>query len=177
MAKNLVVSQPTSVGEVSDEPASPLLLLSSEETGWDGLVMHAYREPREIEQWVAPLVSTLTLGLVVCGTMDLEQRDVNGPWKGQLIRQGDLFLRPAGRAPYELRWKVLSAQPVQTLLLHLHADLVSRTAEEIAGSDSRHLTLAERVGFRDPLLMQIGLTLWREIEQQIGAGLANTCSG
>jgi AraC family transcriptional regulator len=145
-------------------------LLSSEEIGWDGLVVRAYREPGEIEQWAAPLVSTLTLGLVVCGTMYLEQRDVNGPWKGQHLRQGDLFLRPVGRASYELRWKVLSSQPVQTLLLHLSADLVSRTAEEMAGSDTGRLTLEERVGFQDPLLLQIGLTLWREIERQAPAG-------
>jgi AraC family transcriptional regulator len=170
MTKKLVVSPSASVEESSHELASPLLLHSSEETAWDGLVVHAYREPREIEQWAAPLVSTLTLGLVVSGTMYLEQRDVNGPWKGRHIRQGDLFLRPAGRAPYELRWKVLSAQPVQTLLLHLHADLVSRIAQELAGAATKQVTLAERVGFQDPLLQQIGLTLWGEVEGQIPAG-------
>src|ERR1700730_18465748 len=170
MAKKLVVSQPTSVGEPGNDPTSPLLLLSSDVTSWGGLVVRAYREPMEIEQWAAPLVSTLTLGLVLCGTMDLEQREVNGPWKGQHLRQGDLFLRPAGRAPYELRWKVLSSHPVQTLLLHFSAELVSRTAEEMAGSDTGRLTLEERVGFQDPLLRPIGLTLWREMERQIPAG-------
>ncbi|MHB8600219.1 MAG: helix-turn-helix domain-containing protein [Ktedonobacteraceae bacterium] len=169
MTKKLVFSPSTSVEESTHELASPLLLHASSETGWDGLVVRAYRE-REIEQWAAPLVSTLTLVLVVSGTMSLEQRDLNGTWKGRHIRQGDLFLSPAGRAPYELRWQMLSDQPVQTLLQHLHADLVSRTAQELVGAATRQVTLAERVGFQDPLLLQIGLTLWREVEWQIPAG-------
>jgi hypothetical protein len=85
------------------EPTSPLLLHSSEESAWDGLVVRVYREPREIEQLTMPLVSTLTLGLLMSGTMYKEQRELNGPWKGQYLRQGDLFLRPAGRAPKECR--------------------------------------------------------------------------
>jgi AraC family transcriptional regulator len=170
MKKKLVVSPSTSMEESSHELASPLLLHASPETAWDGLVVRAYREPREIEQWAAPPVSTLTLGLMVSGTMDLEQRDMNGPWKWWHLRQGDLFLRPAGRALYELRWQVLSTQPVQTLLLHFHADLISRTAEEMAGAAPRQEALEERIGFQDPLLMQIGLGLWREVAWQFPAG-------
>jgi AraC family transcriptional regulator len=152
------------------EPASPLLLHSSEESAWDGLVVRVYDEPKEIEQLAMPLVSTLTLGLLISGTMYKEQREFNGPWKGQYMRQGDLFLRPAGRAPYELRWQAISSQPVQTLLLQLHTDLVSHTIQELAGAAStRQVTLAENIGFQDPLLMQICLALWHDLKQQAPA--------
>jgi hypothetical protein len=76
------------------------------------------QENRELRV-AMPLVSTLTLGLLMSGTMYEEQRELNGPWKGQYLRQGDLFLRPAGRAPYELRWQAISStQLLSSLALH-----------------------------------------------------------
>ncbi len=151
------------------EPTSPLLLHSSEESTWDGLVVHVYREPREIEQLEMPLVSTLTLGLLMSGTIYEEQRELNGPWKGQYLRQGDLFLRPGGRAPYELRWQAISSQPVQTLVLQLHTDIVSRTVQELAGAATGQVTVAENIGFQDPLLMQICLALWHDLKRHAPA--------
>ena len=160
---------PPSMERSRHEPASPLLLHSSEGSGWDGLVVRAYHEPREIEQLAMPLVPTLTLGLLMSGTMYEEQRELNGPWRGRYMRQGDLFLRPADRAPYELRWQAISSQPVQTLFLHLRTDLVSHTIQELAGATTRQVTLAENIGFQDPLLMQICLTLWRDLKRQTPA--------
>jgi AraC family transcriptional regulator len=151
------------------EPTSSLLLHSSEESAWDGLVVRVYREPREIEQLAMPLVSTPTLGLLMSGTMYEEQRELNGPWKGQYLRQGDLFLRPAGRAPYEIRWQAISSQPVQILFLQLPKDLVSHTIQELAGTATRQVTLAENIGFQDPLLMQICLSLWHDLKRQAPA--------
>jgi AraC family transcriptional regulator len=52
----------------------------------------------------------------------------------------------------------------------LNKDLVSQTAEEMAGRDPTRLTLVGRSGFQDPLLTQIGLALWRELEQRTPAG-------
>ena len=147
------------------EPTFPLLLHSSEKSAWDGLVVRVYHEPREIEQLSMPLVSTLTLGMLVSGTMYKEQREINGLWEGQYMRQGDLFLRPAGRAPYELRWQALSSQPVQTLFLQLHTDIVSHTIQELAGAATRQVTVAKNIGFQDPLLMQICLALWHDLKR------------
>ncbi len=100
----------------------------------------------------------------------MEQRHANGPWKAQYLRQGDMILRPGGATSYELRWKGLSCEPMQTLHLHLSKDVLSRTAEEVAGYDPTRLSLVERSGFQDPLLVQIGFALWRELEQRSPAG-------
>ncbi|GCE21505.1 helix-turn-helix domain-containing protein [Dictyobacter kobayashii] len=48
--------------------------------------------------------------------------------------------------------------------------LLARTAEEVAGYDPDHLSLVTRSGFQDPLLTQIGLTLWHELEQGAPTG-------
>ncbi|HEY4385481.1 MAG TPA: AraC family transcriptional regulator [Ktedonobacteraceae bacterium] len=153
------------------ELTAPLLYLSSLEAGWEGLVAEAFHEPRELEGWIAPATFDLSLILFAGGAMHIAQRPVKGSWKAQYVRQGDLILRsPEGAEPYEVRWKGLSSVSTQTLHLHLSKDLLSRTAEEVAGYDPARLSLIPRLGFQDPLLMQIGLALWRELEQNALAG-------
>jgi AraC family transcriptional regulator len=69
----------------------------------------------------------------------------------------------------EMRWKSLSNLPTQTLHLHLSKGLLARTAQDVLGSDLTSLSLPARVGFQDPLLLQIGLALWRELKQPVPA--------
>jgi len=45
-----------------------------------------------------------------------------------------------------------------------------RTAEELVGGDPAHLALEKRMGFQDPLLTQLSLALWRELDQESPAG-------
>ncbi len=147
-----------------------MLFLSSEGAGWEDLVVCAYHEPMEMEGWVDPVVPDIALVLLARGAMLMEHRRVNGSWKALPIRQGDLFLKPGGGVTNELRWRSLSSEPMQTLHMYLNNDLLSRTAEEMADRDPARLALIGRLGFQDPLLMQIGLALWRELEQPTAAG-------
>jgi len=152
------------------ELTSPLLFLSSEGAGWEYLAVCAYHEPMELEGWVDPVVPEIVLVLLTSGTMLMEQRRVNGSWKALPTHQGDISLKPGGSVTNELRWRSLSSEPMQTLHMHLNYDLFSRTAQEIGNHDPAHLALFGRSGFQDPLLMQIGLALWRELEQPSGVG-------
>jgi AraC family transcriptional regulator len=101
--------------------------------------------------------------------MRVEQRQAHGPWKTFSLHHGDLVLRPVG-VPLELRKKSLSPTPTRTLHLSLSKSLVERSAEEVASHDSARLELVEHFGFQDPLLAQICLALWRELEQPAPAG-------
>jgi AraC family transcriptional regulator len=168
MSEPVVVSQQTSQSGLGGTLTSPLLYLSSEGAGWEDLVVQAFHEPMEIEGWMRPATPNITLILFAGGPMRLEQRHVNGPWKTLSIHQGDLILRLG--TPYEVRWKSLSCVPTQTLHVRLSRDLLARTAQEVAGCDPARLPMEEHVGFQDPLLMQIGLALWRELEQPAPAG-------
>ncbi|MDQ2888371.1 MAG: AraC family transcriptional regulator [Chloroflexota bacterium] len=156
----------------ANKTASPVLFLSSDEIGWEGLVARAYHEPGQFEGLLAPDTDMAHISLVLFagGAMYMEQRPVNGAWKGALIHPEDLILAPGGSSSGELRWKGLTSDPTQTLHLHLSKELLTRTAEEVVGYDPARLTLVGRIGFHDPLLTQIGLTLWRELEQQTPTG-------
>ena len=170
MTKQEAALQPTSPGALTNELAAPLLYLSSVDVGWDGLLAEAFHEPMELQDWLTEAQPDLSLVLFAGGAMHLEQRRTAGPWKGQHVRQGDLILTPQGAPPYEVRWQSLTARPTQTLHLHLSKDVLARTAEEVAGLDASRLEVVGRPSLQDPLLMQIGFALWRELEQRAPAG-------
>jgi AraC family transcriptional regulator len=170
MTEHVSASQETMMSVRHSERIFPQPFLSSEKAGWEELTVRAYQKPGEIERWIDPVVPEIALVLQISGTMLLEQRRSNGSWKTQLIRQGDLILKPAGVVTKEVRWKSLSSQPMQTLHLSLNHDLFSRTAQQVTERDPARLTLFGRAGFQDPLLAQIGLTLRREVEHPTAAG-------
>lgn len=121
---------------------------------------------------VTPATRDISLVLFTGGTMSMALRYTNGPWQERHLRHEDLILSHDEDTPYEVRWKILSSVPVpaRTFHLHLSKDLLARTAEEVADFDPTHHSLVGRIGFHDPLLNQIALTLWRELEQPSPAG-------
>jgi AraC family transcriptional regulator len=168
MTEPLVDSEQISQRGLSGTLTPPGLYLSSEGAGWQDLVVQAFHEPMELEYWMTPATPTITLILFAGGPMCLEQRHLHDPWKTLSIHQGDLILRPG--TSYEVRWKRGSSVPTHTLHVRLSRDLLARTAQEMAGCDPARLPVEEHVGFQDPLLTQIGLALWRELEQPAPAG-------
>src|SRR5260370_32228337 len=170
MTEQFAISQSASIRAHEGASAIPVLVRSSEESNWEGLVVRAFHEPGELEGWIDPAVLDTSLVLVTQGAMYMEQRLLNGPWRGQHIRQGDLFLKPGGSGPYELRWRSLSPEPLQTLHLHLNTHLLARTAEEVADRDPARLALIGHSGFQDPFLTQIRPPLWRKLEQDTPPG-------
>lgn len=169
MAEQLAMSQPAAVSALENKPVTPLLYLSSTGAGWEGLDAQAFYEPRQLEDWITPERSTLSLMLLTGGAMRVEQRQAHEPWKTFSLQHGDLVLRPVGTS-LELRKKSLSQTPTQTLHLSMRKNLLARTIEEVTGQDSAHLEFVEYFGFQDPLLEQLCLALWRELEQRTPMG-------
>jgi AraC family transcriptional regulator len=175
MKEQSAISQQTPTRASTDQLTSPLLYLSSTEAGWEGLAAQAFYEPLEYEQMERADLVTLaprdiSLVLFTGGTMSMSLRYPNSPWQELHLRHEDLILSPDEDTPSEVHWKILSSGPARTLHLRLSKDLLARTAEEVADFDPTHLSLVGRTGFHDPLLNQIALTLWRELEQPSPAG-------
>jgi hypothetical protein len=121
MAEPFPVSQERAIKTPENTSPLPKLLVSSEEAGWEGIVVRAYHEPAALE-WVASGTHDSSLVLIARGTLHLEQRPVNAPWSGQTLHQGDLLLQPGGKTVSELRWKGLSSEPLHLLYIHWLAD-------------------------------------------------------
>jgi AraC family transcriptional regulator len=143
-------------------PTPPLV--SSRGTGWEHVMVRAYQEPSELEETPFPGGPDIYLVLVTSGYVHVDERKLDGSWTTYPIQKGDWFLTPAGGAPYVLRWKSLSSDPLTTLHLHVNADLFSRTVQQVVDRDPARVLLQDRTGFQDPLLAQIGLALQHELQ-------------
>src|SRR5579884_1638257 len=165
MTEQLSISQNIPIPPLEGGPTAPVLYLSSEDIGWEGLVVDAFHEPEEYESGIIPSVHFTSLALITSGAMRMGIREIHGSWREQDIRQGDLLLNSGGSGPNEVRWSSLSPEPLQTLQVHLSNDLVARAAEEVMGYDLSRLTWIGYPGFQDPLLTQILLALRHELEQ------------
>ena len=165
MPEHLARSPQLATGGLTGTPVAPLLYLSSADAGWDGLLAQAFHEPRELESWITPPTSDISLILVMGGAMRLAQRPASGPWKEWRISHGDLMLHADAGSSHELRWKSLSVTRTQTLHLRLSKDLLAHATEEVMGADPQRVALVTRSAFQDPLLRHIGFALWRELEQ------------
>src|SRR4051812_10460109 len=93
----------------NDTLVAPQLYLSSANAGWEGVEAQAFHEPPELEGWMTPPMSDISLILFTGGAMRLAQRPTNGAWKARDIRHGDLVLRSGAGIAYEVRWKNLVA--------------------------------------------------------------------
>src|SRR5260370_8411233 len=111
MTEQFAISQSASIKAHEGASAIPVLFRSSEESNWEGLVVRAFHEPGELEGWIDPAVPDTSLVLVTQGAMYMEQRLLNGPWRGQHIRQGHLFLKPDGCGPSHFRCRSRSPLP------------------------------------------------------------------
>lgn len=170
MTKPGTDGQAPSLSAVPCDLATPQLLLSSAQTGWDGLVAQVFREPREMESWRIAATPAIFLELFTGGAVHLDRRQACASWKGADKHHGDLFLNWGAASSYEVRWWSLSALPTQTLHLRLTRELVAGVAEHVFGVELGRLELVGRTCFRDPLLSQVAFALWRELEQPVPAG-------
>ncbi|GHO61166.1 AraC family transcriptional regulator [Ktedonobacter sp. SOSP1-52] len=146
-------------------------ILSSWERGWDGVMVREYDHMPDQVEWVRiPTVPDIHLALVQQGAVYIESRDEHAPVEALHVQKGDLFLTPGGGVPYELHWHSLSSEPLQSLHVHLSADLFVRAAEQVTDADPTRLELSVLSGFQDPLLAQMALALQQELEQPTSYG-------
>jgi AraC family transcriptional regulator len=164
------IAQRAAVTMPAEPLVAPLLYLSSQDASREGWEASAFYEPTEIEDWMVSGTSDTTLTLLAGGAMYMEWRQGHSPWKGGIVHAQDLILTPGSNESGLVRWKGISGVPMQTLRLQLSHELLSRTAQEVADVDPARLKLAAHLGLHDPLLTQIGLALWRDLEQQAPVG-------
>ncbi len=141
-------------------------VLSSVNAGWQNLIVRTYVEPQSVGTIVVPAVPDPHVALLLSGASRMEVREKGeSSWTIIHARQSDLFLTAAGGHPYEIRWNSESNEPIESIHVHLDAELLAKTGEQAAGIDPSQIELLERSAVRDPAVEQICLMLKRELEQ------------
>ncbi|HWW75732.1 MAG TPA: helix-turn-helix domain-containing protein [Pyrinomonadaceae bacterium] len=126
---------------------------------------------RDIKAWVTalpPAVGTLHLPAVsepflawtTSGEVDFQEREGGGPWLTNRIRKGSFFLTTGG-APYDVRWRAVSDEPFESMLVFVELPVLQRALEEVFGDDAANARLRDASAFNDEGLNSL-LGLLRE---------------
>jgi AraC family transcriptional regulator len=126
---------------------------------------------RDIKAWITalpPVVETLHLPSVsepflawtISGEVDFEEREDGQPWITNRIKKGSFFLTTGG-APYDVRWRAVSSEPFETMLVFVELPVIERALEEVFGDDAPRARLRDASAFNDEALNSL-LGLLRE---------------
>lgn len=128
---------------------------------------------REIKAWVIalpsqvdavslPAVSEPFLAWTMTGEAEFQEREQGGPWITNRIGKGSFFLT-AGGAPYDCRWKTVTAETLQSMAVFIELPLLQRAFEEVFGGDAPNASLKEGSAFTDPALNKLMEQLHEEL--------------
>jgi AraC family transcriptional regulator len=117
---------------------------------------------RDIKAWITalpPVVDTLHipsvsepfLALTTSGEVDFQEREGEQPWVTNRIKRGSFFLTSGG-APYDVRWKAVTQEPFESMLVFVELPVLQRALEEVFGTDAAHARLRDVSAFTDPFL-------------------------
>lgn len=123
--------------------------------GWRSLLMRAYEDPPQAEEFVTPATRDHLIVLVTSGSCDVEVRCRNTRQRCHL-RTGQIGMTAPGEAATS-RWHDQTTH--STLQLHLPAATIERVAGELRRNGPRSLALASGLGNTDPLVSQVMLGL------------------
>jgi AraC family transcriptional regulator len=114
------------------------------------------------EAFDMPAVSEPFIVWIVAGEAQTEERELGGAWITTHIRPGSLFLTMAG-APYAFRWKRLSAEPLEVVLLLLGMPIFEMALQELYGDRAQEAHFRNTSGIEDAPLVSLLACLRREL--------------
>jgi AraC family transcriptional regulator len=107
--------------------------------------------PPVVETLHIPAVSEPFLAWITSGEVDFQEREDGQPWITNRIKKGSFFLTTGG-APYYVRWRTVSPEPYETLLVFIELPVLQRALEEIFGMDASQVRLRDASAFNDEAL-------------------------
>lgn len=107
--------------------------------------------PPAVDTLHLPSVSEPALSWTTSGEVDFQEREGKRAWITHRIKKGSFFLTSGG-APYDCRWKAVTAEPFETLSVFIELPLLQRAFEEVFAEQAPHLRLRDVSAFTDPTL-------------------------
>jgi len=112
-----------------------------------------------------PAVTEPFIVWTVSGEAEAQERENDGPWITTRLRKGSLYLTTGG-APYDFRYRTLTAEPYEVGLAILSLPLIEEALEEVHGKNAAHARLRDLSGFEDPALIALLDQLRNEAERR-----------
>jgi AraC family transcriptional regulator len=118
--------------------------------------------PREVDVLPLPAVSEPFLAWTVSGDVEFQEREGHQPWITHRIKRGSFFLTSGG-APYDCRWKALTAEAFESMAVFIELPLLQRALDEVFGADAPYARLRDVSAFTDPALNSLMERLHEEL--------------
>src|ERR671938_563063 len=135
-------------------------LFESRGEAWRDIKAWITALPPAVETLHLPSVSEPFLAWTTSGEVDFQEREEGQPWITNRIRRGSFFLTTGG-APYDVRWRAVSDEPFESMLVFVELPVLQRALEEVFGDDAPHARLRDASAFNDEGLNSL-LGLLRE---------------
>ena len=126
-------------------------LLTCRGKAWQEIRASIFALPSSMETLNIPSVSEPVLIWITSGEAEVQERENNGPWITSRVRKRSFFLSMAG-SPYDCRWKTLTSEPFELMLVLVGLPLLQRALKEVFGADAINAQLRDVSGFTDVAL-------------------------
>jgi AraC family transcriptional regulator len=123
-------------------------LFASRGEAWRDLKAWIIALPAVGDTLPLPSVSEPFLAWTISGEVEFQERENNQPWITHRIQKGSFFLTLGG-APYDIRWKAVTAEPFEVMFVFVELPLLQRALEEVFGADAAHAQLRDVSAFND----------------------------
>jgi AraC family transcriptional regulator len=118
--------------------------------------------PPIVDASQVPTVSEPFLAWARSGEVEFQERQNNGPWLTTRVKKGSFFLTVGGE-PYDCRWRTLTSEPFQSMLVLIGLPLFDRALKEVFGADAVTTQLRDISGFEDITLNSLMEQLYSEL--------------
>ena len=145
-------------------------LVAGRGKAWRDIKAWIIAPPRNVDLVSLPSVSEPFLAWTVSGEVEFQEREGKRPWVTHRITKGSFFLTSGG-APYDCRWKAVTAEPFETMAVFIELPLLQRALEEVFGNDAAHARLRDISAFTDVALDSLMTRVHEELLRRHASAL------
>lgn len=154
--------------EAVDRYAAGRRILATEGPAWQDLRLAVKALPPTADTFTMPATAEPLIVLISSGEAEAQERENAGPWVTSRLKRGSLYVTAAG-APYDFRWRTLSAEPFEVVMVVLGLPLFGEALAEVFGPNAEHARLRDASGCEDATLAALVGLLRAEAEKPAAA--------
>ena len=141
----------TTSAEALDHYAMGKRIVVGQGPAWEDIRLSVMALPPVSDIFTMPAVTEPFIAWTSSGEAEAQERENNGPWVTSHLKKGSMFLT-AGGAPYEFRFRTLTAEPFEVTLVLLSLTLFNEALADVFGKGAGQARLRDLSGFEDPVL-------------------------
>jgi len=160
----------TTSAEAIDSYAIGRKIGGSQGPAWKDVKLSVISLPPVAEVFTMPSVTEPFIAWTTSGEAETQERENSGPWLTNRVKKGSMFLTAAG-APYDFRYRTLTSEPYEVVLVLLSVPLFNEALQDVFGANAANARLRDVSGFEDPQLIPLLQQLREEAERPAASRL------